>query len=210
MEQAQAIKQMESSLSLVGDHVSVLGGKLEDLLFRAQRISHAKKDDAKAQVTDTMFGYDLQNFRRDIRAFTVELGGLSNALGAIERNARACEADVIRSQSVLRLASRLQRSATTLQEQSLLAHQHIRSAEHKVEAWYLVQEIEGLVSLTQPLAGIANKVVVAVSSPTPAAPAVRAPAPAAMALAKPRVSVPMRPVAWTAPAPTPTLEPAEG
>ncbi|MDD5627580.1 MAG: hypothetical protein PHU21_00830 [Elusimicrobia bacterium] len=200
MEQDKGLKQMESTMSLLGDHVSVLVSKLESLLGRAHRIRRALTDNPKAQTPDTMFGYDLQNFRRDVRALAVELGGISTVLGNIERGAHGSDSDLIRAQSVLRLAARLQRSASTLQDHSLVAHETIRSAEHKVEAWYLVQEVEALVSLTQPLAGVANKIVIAVSAAPKAAPA---------AALRPRTPVPMRfvpmrPLVWT------EAEPAEG
>lgn len=210
MEQDRGLKQMESALSLAGDHVSVLVSKLESLLGRANRISRQTENSPKAQITDTMFGYDLQNFRRDVRTLAVEMAGLSTILGTIERSARGSDADLLRAQAVLRLAGRLQNYTRTLQDHSLQAHQSIRACEHKVEAWYLVQEVEALLSTTQPLAGIANKVVVAVSSlaengrtscPSPAP----APAPAPKARASvPMRFVPMRPLAWTAP------EPAKG
>jgi hypothetical protein len=193
MEQSRALKQLESRLSLLGDHVSVLSGKLEDLLFRAQRIAHALKDDAKAQVGDSMFGYDLQNFRRDVRAFGNDAGGLSAAIGSIERSAQFDEPSVALAQAVMRLSERLHKGLGLLLDQAVLAHQHIRQAEHKVEAWYMVQEVESLVQQVQVLPGIANKVLIAVSTkngasvppPTGAAPA--APTPQRPA------SVPLRP-----------------
>jgi len=54
MEQDHALKQAESTLSLVGDKISNLSSKIEDLVFRAQRIAAAKKNNLKS--TDTMFG----------------------------------------------------------------------------------------------------------------------------------------------------------
>lgn len=169
MEQMQALKHSESSLSLVADHVSVLSSKLEDLLFRAQRIGHALKSDLA--VPDMMFGYDLQNFRRDVRSFSNELGSLSSMLAQIERTAQFDESCVTRAQAVMRLADRLHKALVALHGEALLAHEHIRQADHKVEAWYLVQETEALAQRTQGLPTVANKIVIQVSTPQPDAPA---------------------------------------
>ena len=132
MEQLKGLRQMESTLSLVSDHVSVLSSRLEALVFRAQRIAHAMKDGR--QEPDMMFGYDLQNFRRDVRTFGNEIGGLGTTLGSISRAAQYDEESVAHAQSVMRVCDRLQRALAALRDQSQLAHQHIRQAEHKMEA----------------------------------------------------------------------------
>ena len=162
MEQLQALKQFESRLSLVGDHVSALSGKLEGLLFRAQRIAHALKDNAK--IPDNMFGYDLQTFRRDIRAFANDSAGLPSVLASIERSAQYDELSLAHAQAVMRLSDCLHKSLSALLDKAVLAHQHIREADHKVEAWYMVQELGVLDQQTQGLPGLANKVLVAVST----------------------------------------------
>lgn len=154
------LKQMESVLSVVSDHVSVLAGKLEDLLFRAQRIAGVLKNDAKAPVSDQMFGYDLQNFRHGLREFGNELGGLPSALDNIERRGVFEAGSVQRAQAIMRLCERLRRSLEALRDQALLAHSHIRQAEHRVEAWSLTQEAETLVQSVQPLPGLANKILI--------------------------------------------------
>ena len=164
MEQLRALTQMESTLSLIGDHCSVLSGKLEGLLFRAHRIANARKEDPKARVTDTMFGYDLQNFRRDIRALSSELEGLATILHSIERYAQYDEASLLHAQAVMRLAERTHKGLGALLDQATLAHGHIREAEHKVEAWYLIQEIEAAIQQTQALPGLANKVIIGVGT----------------------------------------------
>jgi hypothetical protein len=163
MEQLRGLKQMESSLSLVSDHISVLSSKLEDLLFRAQRIAAAIKKQAASP--DSMFGYDLQNFRRDVRNFGTEIGGLSSGFSSLERGGFFEEDAIAPAQAAWRLSDRVHKSLMSLYDKAVVAHQHIRSAEHKVEAWYMVQEIEALIQNTQVLPGIANKVVIVVSTP---------------------------------------------
>lgn len=163
MEQLSALKQLESSLSLFSDRVAVLQGKLEDLVFRAQRIANALKNNLKVQ--DTMFGYDLQNFRREIQRFSNELGGISNVLAGVERAASFQEDAVKNAQAVMRLSDRLSKALKTLHDQALIAHQHIRQSDHKIEAWYLAQEVEEMAQKTQALPTLANKAVIKVSTP---------------------------------------------
>jgi hypothetical protein len=161
MEQLRALQQVELRLSSAGDHVSVLSGKLEDLLFRAQRGARALKDAPKAP--DAMFGSDLQTFRRDVKAFGKDAGGLSAALGGIAHSAQCDETALAHFQAVLRLCEHLCKALGALLDKAVLAHHHIREAEPKVEAWRMVQEIESLVQQTQGLPDLANKMLAAVS-----------------------------------------------
>ena len=163
METIAALKQMEGTLSIVCDHTSAIKVKLEDLLFRAQRIAAAAKNNMG--VTDTMFGYDLQNYRRGIRTFSGEIQSLPVALGAIERTATYDQEAAKFATAVMRLAMRLSNLLRGLHDTSILAHQHIRTADHKMEAWYLAQEIEELVMRGQGLPTVANKIVIAIQTP---------------------------------------------
>ena len=165
MDQVKWLKQTEGSFSLAGDHASVLAGKLEDLLFRAQRIARALRSDSKAPAPDQMFGYDLQNFRRSVREFANETAALSSTLHNIELRGVYDEDSVGHAQALMRLADRLKKSLEGLRDHALLAHAHIRQAEHKVEAWYLTQETEALVNFAQPLPSLANKILIKVSTP---------------------------------------------
>ena len=70
MDLAPGLKQLEGTLGLTADRINTVKAKLEDLLFRAQRISAAAKNNMKDN--DSMYGYDLQNFRRDLRSFGME------------------------------------------------------------------------------------------------------------------------------------------
>lgn len=172
METVAGLKQLEGQFSLVGDRVLTLKAKLEGLLFRAQRIANAQK--IHMANTDTMFGYDLQHFRRDVRTFSQDISGLPVLLGSLERTASYDPAAAKFAQNVMRLAVRITQSLRSLHEMSVLAHQHIRTADHKIEAWYVSQEIEELVMKGQGLPTSANKIVIACSTPprgsAPAAP----------------------------------------
>ena len=65
----------------------------------------------------------------------------------------------------MRVCERLNRDVKALHGKALLAHQHMREAEYKIEAWYLVQDIEEMVQRAQSLPNIANRVVLRISSP---------------------------------------------
>jgi hypothetical protein len=168
MDLMSALKQTEGKVSMVADKVSQLGGKLEDLLFRAQKISAAIKN--KSTNNDTMFGYDLAHFRREIRAFSQEIVGLPAVLGSIERDCSPIPGADKFAQSLMRLAGRLHKSVSALHSQALMAHQHIREAEHKIEAWYICQEIEEMTQKSQALPTIAQKIVILTAIPPGAAP----------------------------------------
>lgn len=163
METLAGLKQLEGQLSLVADRIATLKAKLEDLLFRAQRISHAQK--IHMPNLDTMFGHDLQHFRRDIRGFSQDITGLPVQLGSLERTAAYDPQAAKLAQTVMRLAVRVTQALRSLHDMAILAHQHIRTADHKIEAWYVTQEIEELLVKGQGLPTAANKIVVACSTP---------------------------------------------
>ncbi|MFI5362734.1 MAG: hypothetical protein ACHQ49_12245 [Elusimicrobiota bacterium] len=163
METVSGLKQMEATLSLACDHVSTMKAKLEDLLFRAQRIASTQK--AGMTVSDNMFFYDLQNFRRSVRAFSGEISTLPGGLGSIERTAAYDERAGKFATNVMRQCMRLSSLLRGLHDTSILAHQHIRTADHKIEAWYLAQEIEELVMHGQGLPTVSNKIVILTQTP---------------------------------------------
>ncbi|MDX6767993.1 MAG: hypothetical protein SF051_00560 [Elusimicrobiota bacterium] len=173
MDTLPALKQMEGTLSVTGDRATALKGKIEELMFRAQRISAAAKNNMPS--TDTMFGYDLQHVRRDVRAFSQELTSLPTIMGSIERTATYDEKAVKFATGVMRMCTRLSQIMKSLLDCANIAHQHIRANDQKIEAWYMAQEVEELSQKAQGLPATANKIVILVSTPpagaAPAAPA---------------------------------------
>ena len=172
METIAGLKQMGAQLSLMADRVGVVHAKLEDLLFRAQRISAATRNGLLN--SDTMYGHDLQIFRGSLRTFKMDISILPTMLGSIERQAVYDESSVKFAQDVMRNASRFSQTMKALHEISLLAHQHIRTADHKMEAWYIAQEIEAIAQQAQSLPMSANKIVIIASTP-PRSPSARLP-----------------------------------
>ncbi|MFI5346520.1 MAG: hypothetical protein ACHQ51_09125 [Elusimicrobiota bacterium] len=205
MEALAGLKQMEATLSTTCDKVNTLKAKVEDLLFRAQRISNAQKNGMPNN--DTMYGYDLQKFRRDVRSFSNDISGLPVLLGSIATNAVPDDRAAKFASSVMRLASRLSQALRGLHDMSLLAHQHIRAADLKIEAWYLAQEIEELVTRGQGLPTVANKIVMATAPAAAPATAPAAAPPAAPAAVAPAAAAPLAAPA-VAPAPAPAAPPA--
>ncbi|UPT72418.1 MAG: hypothetical protein M0D55_10510 [Elusimicrobiota bacterium] len=86
MDLVPGLKQLEGTLSLTADRIGVVKAKMEDILFRAQKIASAAKNNMKD--TDSMFGWDLNNYRRDLRTFGMELAALPTALGSMEKPRR--------------------------------------------------------------------------------------------------------------------------
>lgn len=174
MDLVPGLKQLEGQLSLTADRINIVKSKLEDLLFRAQKISAAAKN--KMKDNDSMYGYDLQNFRRDLRTFGMDLAALPGLLASMERVAQYDAAAGKFATGVMRASSRVANAMKVLQDMSLLAHQHIRQNDQKILAWYIAQEIEEMSQKCTGLPAIANKIVIACTTEKPGAPAPPAPA----------------------------------
>lgn len=159
MDLVPGLKQLEGQLSLTADRVNGVKAKLEDLLFRAQRIANAAKNNL--QSNDMMYGYDLQNFRRDLRTFGMDIAALPNLLASMERQAQYDPAAAKFATSVMRGSSRVAGSLKALLDMALLAHQHIRAADHKILAWAIAQEIEEMVQKGLSMPSTANKILIA-------------------------------------------------
>ena len=175
MEQLSGLKQAEGKLSIIGDRIAGYQAKIEDILFRAQKIANSAKNGFKS--TDNMFGYDLQSLRGDMRNFGHEISALPNLVGSLERAASYDEKCLRFAQSVMRIADRVSKGLRMLHTNASLAHQHIKDADHRIMAWFIVQEIEEMASKAQVLPTIANKVVIKVSTPDGAAKAASLPSP---------------------------------
>jgi len=173
MDLIPGLKQLEGQLGLTADRINVVKSKLEDLLFRAQKISAAAKNNMKDN--DSMYSYDLQNFRRDLRNFGMELTALPGLLASMERSAEYDPNAGKFATAVMRAASRVANAMKVLHDMSLLAHQHIRQNDQKILAWYIAQEIEEMGQKCMGLPATANKIVIACTTEKPAAPAATPP-----------------------------------
>ena len=126
---------------------------------------YAKGIGRDVRWSDSMFGYDLQNFRRDVRNFSHEVAALPNLVGGIERTAVFDPEAVKAAQSLQRICARINNTLKMLADQAMLAHGHIREADHRVEAWYLAQELEAMASKGQTLPTICSKLLLKISDP---------------------------------------------
>ena len=165
MEPWEGAAEAENRLSLAADHVHSLSCRLEDLLFRAQRVAHALKRNAPSH--DRMFGEDLNALRRDVRAFNNELEEILRVLTGLARPGPYKEEYSRHAQTVNNRSHLLVNAVAALHEQALLAHQHIRQADHRSEAWYLTQEAERLVEQCQPFPSITTQIVIWANAHTP-------------------------------------------
>lgn len=173
MDLVPGLKQLEGQLGITADRINGVKSKLEDLLFRAQKISSAAKNNMKDN--DTMYGYDLQNFRRDLRTFGMDLTALPGLLAGMERSAEYDLNAARYATGVMRAASRVANSMKVLHDMSLLAHQHIRTNDHKILAWYIAQEIEEMGQKCMGLPATANKIVILCTTPPAGTPAATPP-----------------------------------
>lgn len=169
MDLVPGLKQIEGQLGSTADRITAVKSKLEDLLFRAQKISSAAKNGMKDN--DTMYGYDLQNFRRDLRTFGMDLAGLPGLLAGLERSAEYDANAGKFATGVMRASSRVANAMKVLHDMSLLAHQHIRTNDHKILAWYIAQEIEEMGQKCMGLPATANKIVILCTTPPEGSPA---------------------------------------
>ena len=163
MEQLPGIRRASENLSLLCDKMTAMGGHLDDLLTRAIRIANAVKNNMK--ISDTMFPLDLQGFRNDIKAFNTEIVNLPNMIGSIERSAHYEEAAIEEMRALQRLIERLHNTVQSLYDRAHLAHQYIRQTDFKIEAWYLVQDMEQMVDRTRGLPTMGNRILMRVLSP---------------------------------------------
>ena len=184
MDLVPGLKQLEGQLGLTADRINGVKAKLEDLLFRAQKISAAAKNNMKDN--DTMYGYDLQNFRRDLRTFGMDLSALPGLLASLERSAGYDLNATKFATGVMRAASRVANSMKVLHDMSLLAHQHIRANDHKILAWYIAQEIEEMGQKCLGLPATANKIIILITTVPPGAAPAAAPEAPPVAMPPPK------------------------
>ncbi len=162
MDLVPGLKLLEVELGITADHIAGVSAKLEDLLFRTQKIANAVKQ--KKPHYDTMYAYDLQNFRRDLRTFGMEIMSFPIRLSALERQAGYDPAATKLAANVMRATSRFSNSLKTLEDMARLTQQHIHDPEHKIIAFYIAQEIEELALKGMSLPTIANKILIACTS----------------------------------------------
>ena len=165
MDLLPGLKQLEGQLGQTSDELSVHKGKLEDLMLRAQKISAAAKKNMPNP--DPMYGYDLRNCRRDLRAFGLEFTAMPRLLGMLERMAVYDLEAGKSATSVMRACSRVSNALKALHDEAMLNHQHVHDPELKIISGYISQEIEEMAQMGMSLPAIANKIVIIATTTPP-------------------------------------------
>ena len=140
MELGQLFKITEERFQEFVDRVGLLQTRMEDLLFRAQRVSNAIRNNQK--MRDGLFADDLQTARRAIRSFLQDASAIPGLLDWLDRETSYSPLLLIRARSLLSLATRFQKETSNLTETARMLHNSIIKPEDKIDAWYVTQELE--------------------------------------------------------------------
>lgn len=147
MEEKRLFKIAEERFVEFSDKAGLLQSRMEDLHFRAIRISNALKNKQKSR--DALFGEDLALMRRAVRTFSQECSSLPGLMDWLEREAHYDPELAGSARALLSIVSTLQKSMTAFCEQSRMLHQYVHDSDMKMEAWYMVQDIETLAQKMQ-------------------------------------------------------------
>lgn len=144
MEQDKLVVQAQERFQELVDKTSSMTARAEDLLFRAQRWANAVRN--KTSYRDSMFHDDLQLLRRGARTFVQECSVLPPLMDWLDRDLRydPDPRGLERVRSLLKLATQFERDLAGLNDTNRHLHHFVPLPELKVEAWYMVQEIEVL------------------------------------------------------------------
>ena len=121
-------------LIVIYDRCGVFHGRIEDLMFRAQRIASALKMNAGGKDPD--FESDLKLFRNDLKKFRFEV---EEALSAV----RALSEEGYKSfnSRLIGLHGRF----NGLADYVALAHQRMPMPDSRLEAWYCLREVSEMI-----------------------------------------------------------------
>ncbi|MBI4678250.1 MAG: hypothetical protein HY748_11775 [Elusimicrobia bacterium] len=144
MEQERLLNLGEERFTEFTDKVQGMTARAEDLLFRAQRWANAVKN--KTAYKDNLFADDLQILRRHVRSFIQDSTSLAGLMEWIDRE---CHFDpdtraLDKARSLLKMVSQFEKDLANLNEQLRHLHHLVPETDLKVEAWYMVQDVEVL------------------------------------------------------------------
>lgn len=169
MELNSTVLLVEDRIHKVSDHLKFLQVKMEDYVFRAQRLVTAIK--AGIPIKDKGFGEDMLILRKELITFGADVIDLPNMIGRLEMDARY-EADELKRfqqvnmvQVVHRETMGLQKEMQNLSGTAGLLHQHARQTPFVQESMYIGIEIEKMVERTDRLPMRVHKAVLALSNP---------------------------------------------
>ncbi len=117
-----------------------MAGRVEDLLFRAHRAANAARN--RTSYRDSLFGDDLQLLRRTMRTFIQDSTALPGLIDWLDRECTKAPELLDTARGLQRVVSAFEKELQGLSEQMRLLHHHIIANEQKIEAWYMVQDLE--------------------------------------------------------------------
>ncbi|MBI5629361.1 MAG: hypothetical protein HY921_00575 [Elusimicrobia bacterium] len=164
MSQQHLIKLVQEKASAIADRARASQSRADDILFRSQQVANALKNGFP--LRDRGFGDDLQVFRKILKTLAADVVEIPNFMARLERTARYEEDAIKAAQALFRDISVLQREIRGLQEKALMAHQNIRNSPFFTDSIYLMLEIEKMIEKTDLLPAYANKILIAISSPS--------------------------------------------
>jgi hypothetical protein len=144
MDQIRLLKQVAQTLDDFSNKLKVMHARCEDVQFRAQRLASWLKNQTNIRATppDRAFPDDLKALRRDLKRAIQEFDFVPGWLARIERAAEPQPDALDFAVKITRSASQFQQMVMTLLSPIQIAHNHLKVAELKIDAWFLAQDIE--------------------------------------------------------------------
>jgi hypothetical protein len=144
MDQSRLFKQVLQTLDEFTSKIKATHSRCEDIQARAHKLETWFKNqtNARAVPPDRVFPDDLKLLRRDVKRLIQEFNFVPGWLAKVER-ATAPQPDITDlAVKLTRSASQFQQVVMTLLSPIQIAHNHLKVAEWKIDAWFLAQEIE--------------------------------------------------------------------
>lgn len=164
MEQQNAMRMMEDQLKRFGDQISVLAASQEDLNFRAIRIQSAAK--LNKVIKDITFGDDIGILRKRVRTFCGDISVLPGILDSLERGACYQPGLLNLARSLMSTANNAAQLLNNFTDSIRQLHQHINDADLKIQAWYMVSDLENICQKISAIsATISSRVIVKLTTP---------------------------------------------
>ncbi|MBI5239832.1 MAG: hypothetical protein HY926_05120 [Elusimicrobia bacterium] len=144
MDQSRLFKQIVQTVDEFTNKIKATHGRFEDIQYRAHRLEtwFKNRTSTRAVPPDRIFPDDLKLLRRDVKRIIQDFAYLPLWLAKIERYTRPQPELTDLAVKLTRSASQFQQVVLTLLAPIQIAHNHLKVAEWKIDAWFLAQEIE--------------------------------------------------------------------
>jgi len=144
MDQSRLFKQVLQTLDEFTNKIKATHSRCEDVQARAHKLETWFKNQTSTRAVppDRVFPDDLKLLRRDIKRLIQEFNFVPGWLAKIERATVPQPEITDLAVKLTRSASMFQQVVMTLLAPIQIAHNHLKVAEWKIDAWFLAQEIE--------------------------------------------------------------------